>query len=126
MAYDEKTAQRVRRILSKRRDVVEKTMVGGRSFLVSGRLCCGVTATGLVVRVGREGREQALAQPHVRPMKFAGRPLAGFVCVDAAGYRTDRALARWIQRGLDVVSSLPAKGRAARKGGPRALRRSRT
>lgn len=126
MAYDEKTAERVRRILSKRRDVVEKTMVGGRSFLVSGRMCCGISATGLVVRVGRENRERTLTEPYARPMEFAGRTLAGFVRVDPAGYRTDRALARWIQRELDVASKLPAKGRAARRARPKMPRRSRT
>jgi len=126
MAYDEETARRVRRILSRRRDVVEKTMVGGRSFLVSGRMCCGVTATGLVVRIEREARERTLTEPYVRPMEFAGRTLAGFVRVDPAGYRTDRALARWIQRGLDVASKLPAPGRGPRRARPKVPRRTRT
>src|SRR5258708_13985545 len=89
MAYDNKTGDRVRRILSRRRDVVEKRMVGGLCFMVRGSMCCGVTSTALMVRVGPEAREWALAQPHVRPMKFAGRPLGGFVCVDPAGIRTD-------------------------------------
>jgi hypothetical protein len=31
MGYDESTAERVRRILSRRRDVVEKRMIGGLS-----------------------------------------------------------------------------------------------
>ena len=96
MGYDEQTAERVRRILSRRRDVVEKRMVGGLSFMVNGGMCCGVTGTALMVRVGREGYEQAVAQPHARPMKFAGRALAGFVNVDPGGYRTNAALAKWI------------------------------
>ena len=119
MGYDEQTAERVRRILSRRRDVVEKGMVGGLSFMVNGSMCCGVTGTALMVRVGREGYEGALAQPHTRPMKFAGRALSGFVCVDPEGYRTDRALAKWIQRGLDFVSTLPAKKPEARRARPR-------
>jgi hypothetical protein len=85
-------------------------MVGGLSFMVGGSMCCGISGTALMVRVGPEGREWALAQPHVRPMKFAGRALAGFVCVDPEGYRTDEKLATWVQRGLDFVSTLPAKG----------------
>ena len=115
MGYDEKTAERVRRILSRRRDVVEKKMVGGLSFMVHGSMCCGLTSTALMVRVGRDAYERALAQPHARPMKFAGRPLAGFVCVDPGGYRTDAALAKWIQRGIDFVSTLPTKKSAARR-----------
>lgn len=115
MSYDESTAERVRRVLSGRDDIVEKRMVGGLSFMVNGSMCCGVTSTALMVRVGPEAYERALAQPHVRPMKFAGRPLAGYVCIDPEGCRTDAALAKWVQRGIDFVSTLPAKGTAARR-----------
>jgi hypothetical protein len=114
MGYDERVAERVRRILAGQRSVVEKRMVGGRSFMVNGSLCCGVTGTALMVRVGPEGLERALARPHVRPMIFAGRKLAGFVCVDPGGYRTEAALAAWVQRGIDFVSTLPAKSPARR------------
>ena len=109
MGYDENTAERVRRILSGRRDVVEKKMVGGLSFMVSGSMCCGVTGSALMVRVGREAYQGMLTKPHVRPMEFAGRRPTGFVLVDAGGYRTDTALARWVQRGIDFVSKLPTK-----------------
>jgi hypothetical protein len=84
-------------------------MVGGLSFLLDGKMCCGVTGDALMVRVGAAARERALAEPHVRPMEFAGRPLAGFVVVDPAGFRTDGALGKWVQRGIDFVSSDPLK-----------------
>ncbi len=105
MTYDPETAERVRRILSNREDVAEKRMVGGLSFLVDGSMCCGVTGSALMVRVGAEARERALAEPHVRPMEFAGRALSGFVCVEAAGVQTDGALARWVQKGIDFVTT---------------------
>jgi len=108
MGYDQVTVERIRGVLSGRQDVVEKRMVGGLSFIVGGSMCCGVTGTALMVRVGREARDRALAEPHVRPMEFAGRSLAGFICVDPDGFRTDAALATWVQRGLDFVSRLPA------------------
>ena len=38
----------------------------------------------LMVRVGAESREQALREPHVRPMLFAGRALSGFICIEPA------------------------------------------
>ncbi len=115
MGYDQKTAERVRRILSRRRDVVEKKMIGGLSFMLNGSMCCGLTSMGFMVRIGPEARERALTQPHVRPMEFGGRRLAGFVYVDPEGYRTDTALATWVQRGIDFVSTLPAKRPAARR-----------
>ena len=83
--------------------------------MVNGSMCCGVTSTALMVRVGPEAYQRALAQPHVRPMKFAGRPLAGYVCIDPGGCRTDKALAKWVQRGIDFVSTLPVKGAPTRR-----------
>jgi hypothetical protein len=40
MAYDEETAARVRKVLSGRRDVVEKKMMGGLSFMADGAMSC--------------------------------------------------------------------------------------
>ncbi|MHB8416712.1 MAG: TfoX/Sxy family protein [Myxococcales bacterium] len=115
MAYDEKMAARVRRLLSRQPNVAEKRMVGGLSFLLSGKLCCGVTRDGLMVRVGPGDYQSALARPHVRPMVFAGRSLAAFVCVEPSGVRSDAALAAWVRRGLDFAATLPdGKPRAKR------------
>lgn len=117
MGYDQETAERVRRVLAARKDVVEKRMVGGLSFMVNGSMCCGVTGTGLMVRVGPEAMEQALAEPHVRPMQISGRALRAFVVVGPEGYRTDSALRAWVQRGIDFVSRHPA--RKATTSGPK-------
>jgi TfoX/Sxy family transcriptional regulator of competence genes len=109
MSYHPDVAARLRQFFSGRGDIVEKRMVGGLSFLVNGHMCCGVTSSSLMVRVGPGAYEQALAEPHVRPMQFAGKPLAGYVCVDPAGVESDAAFAAWVQRGIDFVSALPAK-----------------
>jgi hypothetical protein len=87
MAYDERLVERLRQILGGRSDVVEKRMVGGRSFMVGGHLCCGVTGSDLMVRVGPAAYQTALAEAYVRPMQFAGRPLMGYVLVAPDGYR---------------------------------------
>jgi hypothetical protein len=58
MPYDETTVERIRRILSRRRGVVERKMIGGLSFMVSGKLCCGVNRTGILIRIAPEMREQ--------------------------------------------------------------------
>lgn len=109
MSYDEETALRIRGILCKEPTVAERKMFGGLCFLVNGHMCCGLTSTAFMVRVGPEQYQDALAQPHARPMDFTGRPLAGMVYVDPPGYRTDAALARWVRRGLAFVGGLPAK-----------------
>ena len=104
MSYDEKLATRVRSILAVRHDVVEKRMFGGLCFMVSGSMCCGLTKTDFMVRVGPTHYEEAVAQPHARPMDFTGRPLKGMVYVAPDGLRTEAALAGWIGRGLSFVS----------------------
>jgi hypothetical protein len=59
MAYDEKTAARVRKVLSRRRDVVEKKLMGGLSFMVKGALCCSVSGRGgLLIRIGVDAQER--------------------------------------------------------------------
>jgi hypothetical protein len=68
-------------------------MVGGLSFLVNGNMCCSITGMALMIRVGAESREQALPEPHLRPMLFVGRVLPGFICIEPAGYWADDALA---------------------------------
>jgi hypothetical protein len=119
MAYDEKLVERVRGILSSRQDVAEKRMIGGWCFMIKRGMCCGVNSTGLLVRVGPEAYEQTLAQPHVRPMKLAGRTLTGFVSVGPDGCRTNRTLAKWVQQGIDFALTLTTKEPGANKPRPR-------
>lgn len=112
MAYDERLAGRVRQELAAEGDVAERKMMGALCFMLGGHMCCGVTGAALMVRVGREAYDDTLAEPHVAPMEIAGRPTVGFVTVDAAGIRSDAALAGWIRRATAFVSTLPPKGRA--------------
>jgi TfoX/Sxy family transcriptional regulator of competence genes len=103
MAYDEKLADRVRAELDKQApddEVVEKKMFGGLCFMVAGAMAVGVTGTDLMVRVGKDAHEQAVAQPHARPMDFTGRPMKGFVFVDAAGTSTQRHVGTWVRQAL--------------------------
>ena len=112
MAFDEKLAARVRRLVPRVagvRDVVEKKMFGGLCVMVNGAMCCGIIENRFMVRVGPEQYADALAQPHAGPMTFTGRPMTGFVYVAPAGYATDPALRRWIQRGVAYVVTLPPK-----------------
>jgi TfoX/Sxy family transcriptional regulator of competence genes len=108
--YDEKIATRIRAALADREDVVEKRMFGGLCFMVNGQMCCGLTKTDFMVRVGKDAYEDALAQPHARPMDFTGRPLVGMVYVDPAGLKTAAALKKWVGRGVAFVSTnVPAR-----------------
>jgi len=89
-------------------------MMGGVVFMVRGNMC--VTASGrggILVRVGPEAQARALKEPHVKAVTMAGRSMTGFVRVMPEGYRTAAALRKWVKRGVDHVSTLPAK--AARR-----------
>jgi TfoX/Sxy family transcriptional regulator of competence genes len=124
MAYDEKTAIRIRDTLSSRTDVIEKKMMGGLCFMVSGHMCCSVSGKGgLLVRVGSNAHPLMLAEPHVHPMEMRGRTMTGFVRVAPEGYRTEAGLKKWIKRGLEFVASMPA---ARKKPRSKASKRQRT
>ena len=109
MAYDEELAGRVRAALRGRAGLVEKKMFGGLAFMVRGNMCCGVLGEDVVIRTGPEAYEEALASPHTRVMDFTGKPMRGFVMVDADGTLTDEALEDWITLGLRFARSLPPK-----------------
>ncbi len=119
MSYDEDLARRVRAALDAQPTVEEKRMFGGLTFMVAGQMCCGVLRDELVVRVGAQRLDDALARPHVRPMDFTGRRSTGMVYVAHDGLRTDQALGAWVQRGIDYIAAHP------RTIGPRAPRPSR-
>jgi TfoX/Sxy family transcriptional regulator of competence genes len=109
MAYDEKTAARVRRLLADRA-VVEQPMMGGLIFMLNGSMCVGVSDRGLLVRVGADNHAAAVAEPHVRPMEFkGGRQPRGFVRVGPQGFATEAALKKWVARAVAFVATLPAK-----------------
>jgi hypothetical protein len=109
MAYDENTADRLRGIFAGRPDVVEKKMFGGIAFMLNGNMCCGVIQDMLMARVGPAHYAGALQQPHARDMDFTGRPMKGFVFVEAAGIETDMQLLEWVDRCQAFVATLPPK-----------------
>ena len=110
MAYDEQAADRIRKLLSRRRDVDEKRLMGGLCFTLRGNMCCSVSGRGgILVRVGAPAYARMLVEPHVEPLEMRGRPVNGFVRVGPDGYRTDAGLKKWVQRAVDFVATLPAK-----------------
>lgn len=123
MSYDEKLAERIRRVIPPTEDIVEKKMFGGVAFLLGGKMFIGINDRDLMVRVGAEAYEATLSRPHVRPMDFTWRPLTGYVYVSPAGSRTDEAVAGWVRHAMQFVRSLPAKSKPKRaRPRPRARR----
>jgi TfoX/Sxy family transcriptional regulator of competence genes len=109
MAYNENLAERIRRQLADRTDVVERKMFGGLAFIVKGHMCCGVVGDELMVRVGPEAYEAALKEKHTREMDFTGKPLRGMVYVAAPGLASSKQLGKWVERGLQFALTLSEK-----------------
>jgi TfoX/Sxy family transcriptional regulator of competence genes len=111
MAYDEDLANRVRERLADRDGVTEKQMFGGLAFLLRGNMAVGLSGGGdLMVRVGPDGTDEALAQPHTRLFDMSGRPMRGWILVAPEGVSDARQLGDWVNRGLEFARGLPAKG----------------
>jgi len=106
LAFDMEMADRVRVALAGVEGVTEKKMFGGLTFMLGGKMCCGVTGDRLMVRVGPDAYDDALAQPFAAPMDFTGRLLKGMVYVDGEGIGGDAALSGWVGRGVEFASSL--------------------
>lgn len=102
MACDEQLAERVRQSFKERKVTFkEKRMMGGLCFMVNGKMCVGVETDQLMVRLDPAIYEQALARKGCVPMDFTGRPMRGFVFVNAPGYTANRDLRSWLELALD-------------------------
>jgi TfoX/Sxy family transcriptional regulator of competence genes len=119
MAYDEELAGRVRAALADRTDVEEKKMFGGLSFMVAGQMCCGVLKNDLVVRIEPAEFDKLVAQPHVRPFDFTGRPMQGTVYVDNGTLADPEVLRTWVHCGTDYVAAHSAAAARRRKSASR-------
>jgi hypothetical protein len=97
------------RRLHSRTDVVEKPMFGGLTFMVNGKMCCGVIKDELMIRLSPATTLTELASPHARVCDFTRRPMAGFFIVGSQGCRDERSVGRGVRRALDYVLSLPRK-----------------
>jgi TfoX N-terminal domain len=110
MAYDEDLADRVREQLASEPAVTEKAMFGGLAFLLEGNMAVALSGDELMVRVGPDASDDALARPHTRPFDMTGRPMKGWILVAPEGVAEERELSAWVSRGVDYARSLPAKG----------------
>ena len=109
MTFSERTAHEIRRAIGDTPGFSERPMYSGIAFMVQGNMCCGVLEDNLVVRVGPDTYDDALHEPHTRPMDFTGRALPGFVYVDRAGFESAASLGQWIERSLRFARTLPPK-----------------
>jgi len=110
MAYDDVLAGRIRHILNEQpNEITERKMFGGLAFMLRGNMCCGVIEDRLMVRVGPDEYQAALAEPYAREMDFTGKALTGFVYVAPEGCESEEQLESWVEKAVAFAASLPPK-----------------
>jgi TfoX/Sxy family transcriptional regulator of competence genes len=110
---NEKLAANIRSALAAGEVVREVKMFGGIGFMLNGNLLVGASKRGLLVRVGKDGENDALSRRGARPMVMRGRRMGGYVRVDRAALN-ERAVRQWVQLAVRFVGTLPAKASASK------------
>jgi TfoX/Sxy family transcriptional regulator of competence genes len=109
MPFDEALAERVRGVIGARDGVTERRMFGAVAWMLHGNMACGVIREDLLVRLGPEDTERALAEPHTKPFDMGPRVARGMILVDQAALGADAELASWIDAGAAYAATLPPK-----------------
>jgi len=89
--------------------VSEKPMFGGWAFLLHGNLLCGARQGSLMLRVGPNNEEWALAVSGVEPVIMRGRRMRGYIRAAAKAYLQDNERQRLMEAAVAFTLSLPKK-----------------
>lgn len=109
MPYDQRLADRVRPLLSRKHGFAEKKMFGGIGFLLEGNMCVAVWKHFVILRLGPEQATAALEQPGVQEFDITGRPMKGWVMIDGAAIHGDSDVSDWVAQAVEFVRALPPK-----------------
>jgi TfoX/Sxy family transcriptional regulator of competence genes len=101
MPYSEKLANRIRERFSELRNVVEKEMMGGLTFMYNGKMCVGIIKDELMCRIDPALHEEAVEKMGCRTMDFTKRPMRGYVMIDESGMKSKKDFDYWINLSLD-------------------------
>lgn len=109
MPYNPALDDKLQHIASQWPGSERKKMFGGTGYLLHGNMVAGVYRDLLVLRVGKIQEEELLTQPWCRPMDVTGKPMKGWLFVEAEGWDNDARLADLVEQARDYVSTLPPK-----------------
>ena len=110
-------AERIRSLIGDDPRVTEKSMFGGLTFLLNGHILVGTKKDGrILLSVGKEHNQAALARPGATQMVHNNRNMTGFVWVEPDAIEDDDVLADWVRTAYGWVSLMPSdKPTPARK-----------
>lgn len=109
MAYDTGTADDIRARIGSHPGLTEREMFGGIAFMIHGNMAVGVSGDELMVRVGKDAHDEAVALPGARMFDMSARPMRGWVAVAPEGFTRDEDFDAWIDRGVAFAETLPPK-----------------
>jgi TfoX N-terminal domain len=109
MARDEGLEELLREDLDGVRGLTEKSMFGGRAWLLNGNLLCGAREDGMLARIGKDKDAWALALSDIAPMISRGRRMQGWVRAGPGAFGDDALRRKLLDAALAFVRSLPAK-----------------
>lgn len=113
--YNAELETAIDRTVKRWKDVGKKKMFGGVCWLLRGNMCFGIWNDSLIVRMDKEQGAKSLKDRNVKPFDITGRPMAGWVMVEKAGWKSAAGLAKWMGIGKDFALSLPEKKGKAKK-----------
>jgi len=78
-------------------------------------MCFGIYKDFLIVRMDKEQGAKSLKGRNVQPFDITGKPMAGWIMVNEAGWKSQTGMAKWLGIGKKFALSLlekEAKGKA--------------
>lgn len=120
--YNTKLEEKIDAATRRRQHAEKKKMFGGVCYLLKGNMAFGIYKDFLIVRMDKEQGEQSLKDDNVKPFDITGKPMAGWVMVREAGWKSHAALEKWIGMGKQYALSLPEKKGKARARKTKTLR----
>lgn len=117
MHSDPQLSERLRNAVDGR-GFEERFFFGGVAFFLNGHFAIGVYHDRLVLRIGEDAANAAIESEAADPMDITGRPMRGWVYVQAQSFKRKQDLADWIDQVHDFISTLkpkPKKNTAKKK-----------
>ena len=109
MSYNTKLEEKIDAATRRWKDEEKKKMFGGVGYLLKGNMAFGIHKDFLIVRMDKEQGEQSLKNANVLPFDITGKPMAGWVMVREAGWKSAAGLTKWLNIGKKFALSLPEK-----------------
>ena len=98
---DDALLKQVRLALAAIKNVEEKRMFSGVTFMVNGKMCISVGKGRLMCRIDPEKHDEAVKKPGTRTVFMKGKEYKGFLYVDGDAVKSKREFDYWVNLCLE-------------------------